>query len=158
MNRSDSLIAASVVVNSTANFTLTGSGAFNGNFTLASGAKLSPGEPLGTLTFSNNLTLSPGSTTILEISALPDTGTLTVISTAPPRIDAITPLGSSGFRLTFSGPTGQDYEIRATTDAALQPVTRWNLLDGGTFGNTPVSFDDLEATNYPQRFYLIRLP
>ena len=50
---------------------LSGNGAVKGNFILGSGAKLSPGEGIGTLTFSNALTLSAGSTTTLEISKNP---------------------------------------------------------------------------------------
>lgn len=51
--------------------TLSGSGAVNGSFIFASGAKLTPGNSIGTLTFSNNLTLAAGSTTTLEISKPP---------------------------------------------------------------------------------------
>jgi autotransporter-associated beta strand protein len=50
---------------------LTGNGSVNGNFTVASGAKLLPGNSIGTLTFSNNLTLAAGSTNLLEISGTP---------------------------------------------------------------------------------------
>ena len=204
--------------------TLSGNGAVNGNLTLASGAKLAPGNSIGSMMFSNSLTLSAGSTTMLEISKAPlandlvnvlgnltyggtlvvtnpgavtltagdsfplfnalarassfnslvlpplgtnlmwDTngfivsGTLAVISTAPPAIDSVATLGDGNFRLIFSGPTGQDYELRASTNLALLPVTLWDLLNSGTFGNSPVIFDDLQATNYPQRFYLLQLP
>jgi hypothetical protein len=189
-----------------------------------SGAKLAPGNSIGSMMFSNSLTLSAGSTTMLEISKAPlandlinvlgnltyggtlvvtnpgavmltagdsfplfnalshassfnslvlpplgtnlmwDTngfivsGTLAVISTAPPAIDSVATLGDGNFRLIFSGPTGQDYELRASTNLALLPVTLWDLLNSGTFGNSPVIFDDLQATNYPQRFYLLQLP
>lgn len=51
--------------------TLSGSGAVNGSFILASGAKLTPGNSIGTLTFSNNLTLAAGSSTTLEVSKAP---------------------------------------------------------------------------------------
>ena len=51
--------------------TLGGSGAVDGDFIIASGAKLTPGNSLGTLTFSNNLTLAAGSTTTLELSKPP---------------------------------------------------------------------------------------
>jgi autotransporter-associated beta strand protein len=51
--------------------TLSGSGAINGSITLASGAKLVPGNSLGTLTFSNNLTLAAGSSTTFEITRPP---------------------------------------------------------------------------------------
>ena len=85
-------------------------------------------------------------------------GTLAVISTTPPAFGAITPLVDGNFRLTFSGPAGRGYELRATTNLALTPVTLWDLLTSATFGGSPASFDDLSATNYPQRFYQIRVP
>jgi autotransporter-associated beta strand protein len=204
--------------------TLSGNGAVKGNLTLASGAKLAPGNSIGSMMFSNSLTLPAGSTTMLEISKAPlandlinvlgnltyggtlvvtnpgavtltagdsfplfnalshassfnslvlpplgtnlmwDTngfivsGTLAVISTAPPAIDSVATLGDGNFRLIFSGPTGQDYELRASTNLALLPVTLWDLLNSGTFGNSPVIFDDLQATNYPQRFFRLELP
>jgi autotransporter-associated beta strand protein len=204
--------------------TLSGDGTVNGNFVLSSGARLTPGQSIGTLTFGNALTLAAGSTTLLEIASAPaahdmvrvlgelscggtlivtnvggeplaagdnfqlfdasapsgsfsklvlpalgadlawDTnglvasGTLAVISTARPAFSSAQPLGDGGFRLTFTGPSGQDYELRASTNAALQPITLWDLLGSGTFGVDPVVFDDVSATNYLQRFYLIRIP
>ena len=203
---------------------LTGNGAIKGNFTVGSGAKLTPGNFIGALTFSNALTLAAGSTSIFEISSgslthdqvnvlgnltrggtllvtnigtgslkagdsfqlfntpsltgsfgslvLPSlgtnlvwdtnsfalTGTLTVISTAPAVFGSVVTLGDGNFRLAFSEPTGQAYEIRASTNLLLQPVTLWDLLDSGTFGATPIIFDDLAATNYLHRFYRLNLP
>jgi autotransporter-associated beta strand protein len=204
--------------------TLSGNGAVKGNFTFASGAKLEPGNSIGTLTFSNSLALSAGSSTKMEISKAPiasdavnvlgnltyggaltvtnisgvsltagdsfplfnaaahsgsfssltlpplganlawDTnnflasGTLAVISTAPPVFSAVAPLGDGNFRLTFSGPTGKGFELRATTNLMLVPLTLWDLLDSDNFGSSPVIYDDLSATNYPQRFYRILVP
>jgi rhamnogalacturonan endolyase len=53
--------------------TLRGSGSVKGNFTVGSGASLLPGESIGTLTFSNALTLAAGSTNVFEASAGPST-------------------------------------------------------------------------------------
>ena len=47
---------------------ISGVGAVKGSFTIGSGATLSPGSPIGTLTFSNALTLAPGGTGFFEIS------------------------------------------------------------------------------------------
>jgi len=47
--------------------TLTGSGTLKGSVIVGSGAMLAPGNPLGTLKFSNNLTLNGGSTTALAL-------------------------------------------------------------------------------------------
>jgi len=85
-------------------------------------------------------------------------GTLTVISTAPPAFNFVTSLDDGNFRLTFSGPAGQDYELRGTTNLMLMPVTLWDLVGSGTFGNDPVICDDLSATNSPQKFYRLLLP
>lgn len=53
--------------------TLTGSGTVKGNITIADGATLAPGGSLSTLSFNNNLTLSGGSTTLMELSKSPTT-------------------------------------------------------------------------------------
>ncbi len=53
--------------------TLTGNGSVNGNTVLGGGATLAPGGALTTLTFSNNLTLNPGSTTVMEVRKSPVT-------------------------------------------------------------------------------------
>jgi fibronectin-binding autotransporter adhesin len=65
--------------------TLSGVGSVNGNFTVGSGAILSPGlasGSIGTLTFSNSLTLASGSTNIFEISTAPLTNSVANISGA----------------------------------------------------------------------------
>jgi hypothetical protein len=54
--------------------------------------------------------------------------------------------------------SGQYCELRATTDLMLTPVTLWDLLGSGTFGEDPTTFDDLSATNSPQKFYRIMVP
>jgi autotransporter-associated beta strand protein len=53
--------------------TLTGNSGVKGNITIGNGATLAPGGSLSTLTFSNNLTLDGGSTTIFEVSKAPVT-------------------------------------------------------------------------------------
>jgi fibronectin-binding autotransporter adhesin len=47
---------------------LGGSGSIAGSVNVASGATLAPGAPIGTLTINNALTLTAGSTTVMEIS------------------------------------------------------------------------------------------
>lgn len=56
--------------------TLQGSGTVTGNMAAASGAALSPGGPgaIGTLSFSNNLSLSAGVTNYFELAPTPGTG------------------------------------------------------------------------------------
>jgi autotransporter-associated beta strand protein len=53
--------------------TLSGNGAVRGNLIVGNGATLSPGNPLGTLMFSNSLTLAAGSTTLMSVSHSPFT-------------------------------------------------------------------------------------
>jgi autotransporter-associated beta strand protein len=53
---------------------LRGQGAVNGDFTIGSGARLLPGDSIGTLTFSNALVLAAGSTNVFEIMAAPLAG------------------------------------------------------------------------------------
>lgn len=63
-------------MNVTGGQTLSGNGSIRGNITLNNGAVLSPGHAaalLGTLTFSNALTLAAGSTSRFEISKAPTT-------------------------------------------------------------------------------------
>ncbi len=204
--------------------TLRGLGAVKGDFTIGSGARLQPGDSIGTLTFSNALVLVAGSTNVFEISSdslagdqvrvlgnltcggtlivtnigsstltagdsfelfdaasfsgtfgalvlpplpngllwmtstLATDGTLVVVSVAPPVINSAEVLGNGAFRLNFSGTTGQAYEVRATTNLLVTPITSWMLLSSGTFNGGAVVFDDLQATNSPQRFYRIRIP
>src|SRR5207244_2789985 len=68
--------------------TLAGSGIIAGSVTVNSGGALAPGNPLGTLVLSNNLTLAVGSTTFVQIQHSPLTndavkilGTLTEAGT-----------------------------------------------------------------------------
>ena len=50
---------------------ISGYGSVKGNFTVGNGAKLAPGGSIGTLTFSNSLTLAAGCTNLFEISKAP---------------------------------------------------------------------------------------
>jgi autotransporter-associated beta strand protein len=93
-----------------------------------------------------------------DSSALATDGVLAVAAATPPAIHSFGLLGDGRFRLDFSGTTDQVYEVRATTNLALTPVANWMLLGTGTFNGSAVVFDDLQATNFSQRYYLIRLP
>ena len=61
---------------------LGGTGAINGAVTVQSGGILSPGNSIGTLIFSNSLTLAAGCTNIFEISKSPLTNDVAKISGA----------------------------------------------------------------------------
>lgn len=90
--------------------------------------------------------------------AAPDLGAFEFGPIHYPSIDSIAVLPGGSSQLTFSGLQGQDYEVRATTDLSLTPVTSWALLDLGTFGASSVIYADFAATNYPTRYYVIRVP
>jgi autotransporter-associated beta strand protein len=61
--------SGAVTVNSAG--TLAGKGIISGAVTVNSGGKFAPGNPLGTLTISNNLTLAAGSTTFIQVQHSP---------------------------------------------------------------------------------------
>jgi len=88
------------------------------------------------------------------------TAILTVITPASPVISSsVLLLGTGNVQFSFSGTQNADYRVWATTDIALTPVVgTWTQVGEGTFGVTPVTFTDLQATNFPQRFYIITSP
>lgn len=86
---------------------------------------------------------------------------LTVIVPAPPVTDgsSLQRLGSGNIQFSFSGTQNASYRIWASTDISLTPITdTWTLVGSGTFGASPVTFTDSNATNYPQRYYIISSP
>ncbi|MGC3956841.1 MAG: pectinesterase family protein [Verrucomicrobiota bacterium] len=85
--------------------------------------------------------------------------TLTVTPLTPPSINSPSVLPDGNFQFSATGVNGQNYRVWASTDVTLTPITTtWTLLSSGTFGGTPISFADLQATNYPQRFYILTVP
>ncbi|HEU5396119.1 MAG TPA: immunoglobulin domain-containing protein, partial [Verrucomicrobiae bacterium] len=86
--------------------------------------------------------------------------TLTVVTPSAPTYTGATALNGSGnVQFSFSGTSGADYRVWASTNIALTPVIgTWTQVASGTFGASPVQFTDLQTTNYPNRFYLITSP
>jgi autotransporter-associated beta strand protein len=64
--------------------------------------------------------------------------------------------GAGGFSLSFSGSSGQNYRLLASTNLSL-PLTIWTMVASGTFGAGVVNFTDSAATN-GQKFYRIASP
>jgi len=62
------------------NGTLGGNGVISGPVTVNSGGAFAPGNPLGTLTISNNLTLAAGSTTFVQVQHSPLTNSAVKVS------------------------------------------------------------------------------
>lgn len=82
-----------------------------------------------------------------------------VLPPIPPSISNGTVLPDGNFGFSGTGYNGQNYRVWASADATLTPITTtWTMISSGTFGAAPVSFNDLQATNYPQRFYIITVP
>jgi autotransporter-associated beta strand protein len=87
----------------------------------------------------------------------PTNSTLTVVkAVTPPVLSSFGPWHNGAFPLTFSGSSGQTYEVLMTTNLAL-PLADWTVLTNGTFGANPVNYTDTSATN-AQRFYRIVSP
>ena len=85
--------------------------------------------------------------------------TLTVITLVPPALSDFTILGDGNFQFSAAGASGQNYRVWASTNVALEPITTtWTLLSTGTFGSSPLTFTDTQATNFAQRFYLLTVP
>jgi autotransporter-associated beta strand protein len=112
--------------------TISGDGVVNGNFTVASGATLAPGNnDLGSLSFSNALTLNAGSRTLMNVShdsqannVVSVAGTFTwggalVVSNADDPLQ-----GGDGFQL-FAAPNFAGSFSRITLPA-LTPGLYWN--------------------------------
>jgi fibronectin-binding autotransporter adhesin len=81
--------------------------------------------------------------------------------TAAPRplaFSGIQRLSNGTFNLTLTGTAGTGFTVHASTNLALTPLSAWTVLGTGTIGSGPTPFDDLTATNYPDRFYLISTP
>jgi hypothetical protein len=75
-------------------------------------------------------------------------------STAPVFVGQGILKDPNGWKLVFSGPAGQTYTIRTTSDLTL-PINQWTILTtGGMFGSGPVLLIDGSYAQ-PRRFYLI---
>jgi hypothetical protein len=77
----------------------------------------------------------------------------------PPTLSGYGPLTGTSFPLTFSGPSGQTYQVLRSTNVAL-PLASWWVLNSGTFGvggPTSTNYTDTSATNATQ-FYRIQSP
>jgi autotransporter-associated beta strand protein len=79
-----------------------------------------------------------------------------VVNYTPVMIISSGPLTGTSFPLTFSGRNGQSYQLLTSADVAL-PLASWTVLDSGTFGASPMTYTDMNATN-AQQFYRIQSP
>jgi hypothetical protein len=86
----------------------------------------------------------------------------TKVLTAPPaprpQLSPPTVLSDGNVQVTFTGAPSTAFTVLGTTDSAL-PVSGWSVL-GPASEVSPgaYQFNDLQATNHPRRFYLLRQP
>ena len=83
---------------------------------------------------------------------------LTVLAPGAPEITQVTISSNRTFELRFSGTGGFAHQVLATTNVAA-PLGQWVLI-GNAMQVAPgvFQFTDPGATNYPQRFYRVRVP
>jgi autotransporter-associated beta strand protein len=81
-------------------------------------------------------------------------GILTVIATVPPQFGSIAQSGDGNFQFSGSGAAGVTYELDAATDLA-SPILWLFVTNTVADQNGLFQFQDLSATNFPQRFYRI---
>ncbi len=98
---------------------------------------------------------NPGAGLTWDISGLAANGTLKIV--AQPQFTSISKLGDGNFQFTFTGNVGSSYSLLASTNVAL-PLASWTVLSSGTITSSPLTIQDLTATNHPQRFYTISMP
>ncbi len=77
--------------------------------------------------------------------------TLTIV--CPPVISSIECSTSGDYTLTFSGPSGQSYQLLYSTDITV-PLYAWATLTVGTFDTSPATYTDTAPAD-SQRFYAI---
>jgi uncharacterized delta-60 repeat protein len=77
-----------------------------------------------------------------------------LVTTPPlaPQLSGVWRLSDGNIRLTGSGPSGAPYRVLAATNPGL-PLSNWLQIGSGTFTGGLLDFADLQATNYPRRFY-----
>jgi fibronectin-binding autotransporter adhesin len=83
---------------------------------------------------------------------------ITSIAATAPAFSGGQGLTNGIFSLSFTGPTGANFSVLASTNLALTPLSAWTVVGTGTFGAGVTSFQDTSSTNYTHRFYLISTP
>jgi autotransporter-associated beta strand protein len=100
---------------------------------------------------------SPAPGLTWDTSSLAVDGTLRVTTTTAPTLANAARLSDGNITFQINGAPGQGYSVRGSTNIAL-PLTNWTILQSGTITATPYVFTDLNATNYPLRFYGVSSP
>lgn len=74
-----------------------------------------------------------------------------------PEIQSTSIRADGNITFNFSAALSQTYTILASTNIA-QPLNQWSIVAQGTVTASPVTVSDLNSTNYPMRFYMIKIP
>ena len=80
-----------------------------------------------------------------------------VIALTAPTITSQQKLGSGAFEVTFTGPSGQPYQL-LSSPSVDSPMGSWTSLTSGVFGEIPVIYTDNTATTDALRFYRVVSP
>ena len=94
---------------------------------------------------------------VWDASQLAVDGTLRVKTPVPTTISGVGRLGDGNVGFTINGGFGQAYSVRASSNVAA-PVATWTVIESGTLPSASYNFSDLNATNFPSRFYIISTP
>jgi autotransporter-associated beta strand protein len=101
---------------------------------------------------------TPGPGQAWDTSALATTGTIKVVTIAPPRFGSIAIVGTSAVFSGSNGVASTSYYVLASTNLAL-PRTSWTRIATNAFDvNGHFAFTNSLTPPLPQRFYQIQLP
>jgi autotransporter-associated beta strand protein len=100
---------------------------------------------------------SPAPGLMWDTSQLAVDGTLRVTTTTATALANAARTADGNITFQINGALGQGYSVRGSTNIAL-PLANWTILQSGTITTTPYVFTDLNATNYPRRFYGVSSP
>jgi autotransporter-associated beta strand protein len=137
---------------------LGGSGGIGGAATINFGATLAPGNAIGTLTFSNSLTLASGSTNVFEISSAPATNDAAIVLGAlvnggtliVTNIGGTAPAPGDSFKLFDAASYAGSFAVVSLP--ALNSGLAWNKAALATAGvitvvsNTPPGIGSIKFT------------
>jgi autotransporter-associated beta strand protein len=100
---------------------------------------------------------SPGPGLMWDASNLAVDGTLHVATTIAPIVNNPTRRPDGNISFQINGVMGQGYSVLASTNIAL-PFSSWPIIQSGSLPSSSYLFNDLNATNFSRRFYLISSP
>ena len=132
-----------------------------GTYTLLSYAGSLSGSFNPTPTFVDG-SLAAGQAGTIDLSTTNEVNLIVAAgASTPPNFapGGVSRLGNGTISLAATGITGTPYRLWASTNVALAPVTNtWTLISSNTISASPFTNIDLNATNFPRRFYLFTTP